>query len=52
MKYIIHAEPIMTSTHIEVDLQDEIEDLGQHITKSFNKRVDEIEFNRMVMMKQ
>lgn len=42
-KYIIFATPAVTDTHREVDLEEEIEDLGNTVTKAFNRKIDEVE---------
>lgn len=42
-KYIIHATPAQTDTVHEVKLEEDIEDLGNNLTKTFNHKIDEVE---------
>ena len=51
-KYIIHAYPAQTDTVRDVNLEEEIEELGNTITKSFNHRLEEVERNIKSMMGQ
>ena len=51
-KYIIHAEPAQTDTIREVNLEDDIEDLGNSLTKTFNNKLEEVEKNIRVVVKQ
>ena len=51
-KYIIHALPAITVAQKEVDMEEEIEKLGNTVTKSFNRRVDDVEKNNRLLVKQ
>lgn len=50
-KYIIHVVPAQTDTIREVDIEEEIEDLGNNLTKTFNHKIDEVEHNLRAVMR-
>lgn len=50
-KYIIYVKPAITITQKEVDYVEELEDVGQRITKSFQRRYDEAERNNRLVLK-
>lgn len=42
-KYVIHCTPAQTDTIQQINLEEEIEDLGNNLTKAFNHKIDEVE---------
>ena len=51
-KYMIHAEPAQTETLDEVNLQEEIEDLGTTLQHSNSKLIGELQSNMQGVVKQ
>lgn len=51
-KYIIHAKPVQTDAFAEeVDLAQEIDQVGMSVTKSFNKKLDEVERQNVSLLR-
>lgn len=51
-KYIIHALPAITVATKEINMEEEIDQLGNTITKTFSRRIDETERNSRMLVKQ
>ena len=51
-KYIIHAKPVVIdSVQGEVDIQEALEQTTLYLTKTFNKKLDEVQNQTMSLMK-
>lgn len=50
-KYIIHAVPAESDTQHEAKIEEEIEDLGNNLTKLFDQKINEVENTLKGVMK-